>query len=140
MRGKITFVEAKKFENMSPIEVKININTKEIKKIENNVTVIFSYDVQYTPNIGYIRFIGEISTTLNREDNEYFEKTNKIPGKTMQNITNSILHTCTVQSIIISTVLQLPPPINLPAIALKQEKNHGTDIKQNTSDNPTYIG
>lgn len=134
MMGHLDFVEAKKFEDSPPREVNINVNVKEIVLNKDIFKVSFAYDIQYTPNIGYIRLQGHLDLKASPNDIAFFQKTQKLPDKVMQNVTNIVLQNCTVQTVIISNVIKLPPPINMPSVQVKKT------IQKTNDGDVSYIG
>ncbi|MDP7079304.1 MAG: hypothetical protein QF415_05410 [Candidatus Undinarchaeales archaeon] len=135
MTGTLDFVEAKRFESRAPKEVSINVNFQEITQegSSNTYAIHFGFDVQYSPSIGYIRMKGTMMFEGNEADTKHFESTKRLPDASVQNVANSILQNCTVQTVMLSSMLKLPPPISLPSVNIKRPgKKPEADV--------TYIG
>ena len=128
-----TKIEAEKKEM---IKGKININNNvNINQVEEKdlslgnqkqkiLTFNFEFIAKYDPNIGSIKFTGEVlfmgDVKQTKEILDGWKKNKKLPKEVMPNILNTIMSKCNIQALILSEQINLPPPIPLPKLQASQ--------------------
>ena len=127
--------------NFTKIEAEKKVSNKGKININNNVTIDkvgerdlslgnqkqkvltfnFEFTAKYDPNIGSIKFTGDV---LFMDDVKQikgildgWKKDKKLPKEVMPNILNTVLNKCNIQALILSEQINLPPPIPLPKLA-----------------------
>ena len=123
-------------EKKDMIKGKININNNvHINKVEEKDLALgnqkqkvlsfnFEFIAKYDPNIGSIKLTGNV---LYMEDSKKvkdildgWKKDKKLPKEVMPNILNTVLNKCNIQALILSELINLPPPIPLPKLQAAQ--------------------
>ena len=128
-----TKIEAEKKEM---IKGKININNNvHINKVEEKdlslgnqkqkvLTFNFEFTAKYDPNIGSIKFTGDVlfmdDVKQIKEILDGWKKGKKLPKEIMPSILNTVLNKCNIQALILSELINLPPPIPLPKLQAAQ--------------------
>ena len=128
-----TKIEAEKKEM---IKGKININNNvHINKVEEKdlslgsqkqkvLTFNFEFTAKYDPNIGSIKFTGDVlfmdDIKKIKEILDGWKKNKKLPKEIMPSILNTVLNKCNIQALILSELINLPPPIPLPKLQAAQ--------------------
>lgn len=124
-----TKIDAKK---KAPIKGKININNnvqiKDVKEKDlslgttkkNSLQFTFEFIAKYEPNLGDIILEGNVVFMAEpkkvTEIMAGWKKDKKLPKEVSASILNSILNRCNIQALILSQVINLPPPIPLPKV------------------------
>ncbi len=119
-----------------PADVRVSNNSK-ITKIERSVVdgvgdavlIHFEFTTSYYPDLGDIVIGGRVIYHDKKlKDMIKEEKGNLIfkDLKAFQEVQNIILRSSTMEAILISKEMRLPPPIQLPAVVL-EEKPKGPD-------------
>lgn len=119
---------------------KINIsNNVSIKNIESKPFALgknkqdglkftFEFTSKYDPDVGNITLIGDILyLTEKKKIDEIladWKKSKKISKEVITPILNMALVKCNVQALILSQELNLPPPIPLPKIQPRENKEY----------------
>jgi len=128
-----TKIEAEKKEM---IKGKININNNvHINNVEEKdlslgnqkqkvLTFNFEFTAKYDPNIGSIKFTGDVlfmdDVKQIKEILDGWKKGKKLPKEIMPRILNTVLNKCNIQALILSELINLPPPIPLPKLQAAQ--------------------
>jgi hypothetical protein len=128
-----TKIEAEKKEL---VKGKININNNvAIKNVEEKkfslandkqkvLSFIFEFTAKYDPNVGFIKFGGEVlvmdDAKKSKELLDEWKKDKKLPKEIMPVILNTVLTKCNIQALILSEQINLPPPIPLPKLQQEQ--------------------
>ncbi len=120
----ITNVSAERFwgahKPIPPIKISTNLNLVAVeKKKEDILEVPFVLTINYNPSIAQINLKGKAFVTGNKDEigkihKDYKEK-KPPPGNIVQSISNVVF----VESVLISKILNIPPPIPLPRIPAK---------------------
>ena len=115
-------------------EVKINNNVK-IANVEKSDLVVgknkqpglkfsFEFESKYEPDFANISLNGSLlfigSEELVKETLDSWAKDKKIKDDLMAGILNNVLNKCNIQSLILSSTANLPPPINMPKVEVKK--------------------
>jgi hypothetical protein len=90
----------------------------------------YSYNVQYTPNVGGIEVKGQLVFYAKKLSQVCENKDGKITlnPETFEQVQNAILANSAVQSIILAKEIKLPPSISLPRVQVQP-----TDSKEKTA-------
>lgn len=122
-------------EKKNAIKGKVNINNNvTIKDVEEkdlslgvnkqqSLRFIFEFISKYDPNVGSITLTGDVlfieEAKKIKEILDGWKKNKKLPKEVTSKVLNTILLKCNVQALILSEQLNLPPPIPLPKIQIK---------------------
>jgi hypothetical protein len=87
----------------------------------------FEYKANYQPNAGSIVLQGELMYLANNdiadEIEKEWKKNKSLPKSISLNIYNRILHSCTVEALLLSREVGLPAPVQLPKLKMQHEAN-----------------
>jgi hypothetical protein len=90
---------------------------------KKSIRVRFSFDSRYEPELGSIRFEGEVllleDTKVAEEVLARWSKEHALPSEMFSSILNHILDHSNVEALIVARDLNLPPPIPLPKANLQ---------------------
>jgi len=122
----INSIEAKK-RRVLPTGVKVTTTPKitsvkekkvEIVKEEKVLAVGFEFTIQYDPNVGKLKFVGEILYTDEnvKEVLNHWKKRKKLPVDVDIAVKNFLIRKCLTVGVYLAENLQLPPPVILPVI------------------------
>ncbi|RLI95658.1 MAG: hypothetical protein DRO92_01565 [Candidatus Altiarchaeales archaeon] len=136
-------LEAKRFNNVKgTINVHNNSNISDISKIDDEVTVSFTFTSVYEPDIGVIKIDGKIRISdANEEIKEAFNKwesseKKSIPHKLAERLHNTIISNCIIEATLLSREILLPPPIPTPRISTSNKEKTKEKGRENI---PNYI-
>jgi len=131
-----TKIEAEKREMIKgKINVNNNVSIKQVDEKKLSITnekqkvlsFKFEFMSKYDPNIGYIKFIGDV---LLMEDSkkakdilDEWKKDKKLLKEIMTPILNTVLNKCNIQALILSEHINLPPPIPLPKVQIEPKQS-----------------
>ena len=113
------------------VNVQSNANIVSVEKLEVNIGTkkdealkfIFSFTAVYQPNIAKISIDGEVVWLDKPDDVEKiikgWKKDKKIPKEVMSPVLNTVLSKSNIEALILSRELNLPPPIQLPRVEIK---------------------
>jgi len=92
---------------------------------QSALAVSFEFKTNYNPDIGQIRFVGELLYTDKNTKKvlEFWDKKNKLPDNVDMEIKNFLFRKCLTLGINISESLQLPPPIMFPVLMKKKDED-----------------
>jgi len=111
-----------------------SIKELDLKELQKKVLVIdFEFVTAYDPKAGSIKIAGELLYTsdTNAKVLESWNKNKSLPNEASVEILNFIFRKCILKILNLSDDLQLPPPVNLPLIKLKDaQETLDTKIKQ----------
>ena len=90
------------------------------------VKVSFTYTVKYDPDIGSIELQGDImfmqeQKVIDKLLKDWQEK-QQLPKKVSSNLVNSIMQKCTIQAMIMTKDIGLPPPMPMPKVKSSTKK------------------
>lgn len=115
------------------INIQNNVAIKNVEKAnlsfgkakQEALKFSFEFTCEYEPKIGSIILGGEV---IDLEDEntvkdvlESWQKHKRVPQAVMNLILNSILNKSTVQALILSRDINLPPPIPMPRVNVKND-------------------
>ena len=130
--------------NLNKIEVERSLQVKGKISIKNNVQFTdvqkadfflgkskqealrftFEYTSTYEPKAGKVLLKGDLVAVDDaekvKEVVDSWKKNKKVPKEVMVPVLNSILSKCNVQTIILTKEVNLPPPIPMPKVQLKE--------------------
>jgi len=117
----ITNVSAERFWDMHkpipPIQINTNLNLVEVeKKTEKMLEVPFVLTVNYNPSIAQISLKGRAYVTGDKDETDKIYADYKEKKQPPPIIVQSISNVALVESVLISRILSIPPPIPLPQI------------------------
>lgn len=124
--------ERKKAEKTGQVQVSNNVDIKEIRESEIKIssdeqislTFEFEFNSKYEPDMGYIKLGGHVMTIENKESGQKildeWKDSKKVNSSVMKNILNTILAKANVQALIVSRDINLPSPIPLPKVNVKE--------------------
>jgi len=115
------------------INIKNNVTIKNVEKSslflgkgkQEGIKYSFEFTSKYEPNsVAEIVLEGEILSVEESEKAkeilESWKKNKRIPNETMANVLNNILTRCNIEALILSRDANLPAPIPLPKVQVKQ--------------------
>jgi len=122
-------------EKMNPITGKVSIsNNVVVQDVEKATIAIgknkqdvlrFTYEFKasYEPKIALITLVGNL-TYLEKAEKideliKQWKKDKKLPKEILTPVLNSIYTKCNIQAIVMSREINLPPPIQLPKVAVQ---------------------
>jgi len=115
---------------LGKMKVSNNVALKKLEKVplalagtENCLRLSFSFEALYEPKVGDIKLDGYI-LYMEKEEKmeellEIWKKDKKLPKEVMQGLMNNILSKCSVQAVILSREINLPPSIPVPRVTVK---------------------
>ena len=119
-------------EKNDPVSGKIHVaNSVNIKRVERNdlalgktsqsgLKFVFEYNSVYNPNFAKITLGGLVlvlqDEKIVQEVLDGWTKEKKIKKEVLENVINMILMRCNVQSLILSSTVNLPPPGPMPKV------------------------
>lgn len=113
------------------ISVNNNVAVKDVEKSElafgtskqQALRFTFEFKSMYEPKIADITILGNITYFDKPETVEElikgWKKDKKIPKEVMGPVLNSILNKCSVEALLLSREINLPPPIVMPKVTVK---------------------
>ena len=114
------------------IKIDNNISIKNVlptdlalgKSKEKGIIFKFEFISSYDPKVANLQLYGEI-IFMEEEKKiqdilDTWKKNKKVPGDVMTNILNNILSKCTIEALLLSKELNLPPPVPLPKVSMKE--------------------
>jgi hypothetical protein len=102
----------------------VSIKKEKDKRVGDYLLVNFRYEVEYGPEIGFIKMEGSLWYTNEKLSTVYKEEKDRIElsKDAMRDISNAIIQESIVEAIAISKRLGLPAPLQLPSVNIKQDK------------------
>jgi len=131
----ITKIVGKRGETEHGIEIKSNVELRDVKKKELNVagdkksslTFEFEFIVQYGEKAGGINISGELFYTGDKKELDSLEKQwakdKKIDKTMIISILNRAMELGYLEAIHLSERLRLPPPLKLPRFIAEENQN-----------------
>lgn len=125
------------------IDINNNISIKNVvradfglgKAKEKGLRINFEFSSDYKPDIASILIAGDIlflgEEKLNEEILKTWKKDKKIPKDVMKDLLNTVMVRCSIEAMILTKDLNLPPPVPIPRL---QE----TSVEQ--AEKKDYIG
>ena len=123
-------------EKKDAIKGKISINNNVvIKDVEEkdlslgmskqqSLRFIFEFISKYDPNVGSITLTGDVlfieEAKKIKEIIAGWKKNKKLPKEVTSKVLNTVLGKCNVQALILSEQINLPPPIPLPRVQVRE--------------------
>lgn len=115
---------------LGKMKVDNNCAIKKLEKVplalagkENCLKLSFSFLAKYEPNIGEINLEGYLlymdSEAKMEELSKQWQKEKKLPKELMTGFLNSILAKCSVEAVLLSREINLPPSIPVPRVTAK---------------------
>jgi hypothetical protein len=110
-------------------------NSVNIKRVERNdislgktkqsgLKFVFEYSSIYNPDYAKIILSGSVLVIADeaavKEALDAWAKDKKIKKEMLENVINTILMRCNVQSLILSNAVNLPPPVPMPKVRSNQ--------------------
>ena len=98
---------------------------KEIDGLGETIVVHFEVTSKYAPDIGDIKLTGRVLYKTNDMDQTLKEEKGKLVFKDMralEEVQNAILRVSSVESLILSKEIRLPPPLQLPFVTITDTK------------------
>ena len=115
---------------LGKMKVSNNLALQKLEKVplalagtENCLKLSFSFEANYEPKIGDIKLDGYVlyMEKENKMDEllEQWKKEKKLPKEIMQGLMNNILSKCSVEAVMLSREINLPPSIPVPRVTVK---------------------
>ena len=116
---------------LGKMKVNNNVAVQSVEKVPLNLgagkeeclKVSFQFNSKYEPNIGDITLDGYL-LYMEKDDRmqelaEQWKKEKKLPKEVMQLVLNNILSKCSVEAVLLSREINLPPNIPVPRVDVK---------------------
>ncbi|MDD5337326.1 MAG: hypothetical protein PHS02_02480 [Candidatus ainarchaeum sp.] len=120
---KVTEIDAKRGTSAQGGGFEVMFNIEDVKVEKEDVKIAFVYTAKYKEGEGYIKLKGEM---VSREDKETVKKVEqemknkRLPADYMQRLVNTVNFFGTTNATVISTVLNVAPPIRMPNLQFNQ--------------------
>lgn len=127
------------------MKIENNVGVTEIKEegltlpngtSESVLKVSYSFNANYTPNIGHVKFNGEVVYAGGKEEMDKilgnWKKDKKIDPELMTLFMNFIMLRCNIKAFVYAQDVELPPHLKLPSV----KANLGKSDKESKD----YIG
>lgn len=110
-----------------------NITLQEVKKVDlplgsnkqDGIVINFIFNADYSPNLGKIELRGEIVLLEDKKTVadilDEWKKNKKLSEKLVDPVFNNILNRATIEGLIISRDIGLPPLLRIPKISPKKK-------------------
>ncbi len=94
--------------------ISINVEVKELKKEKDRITITFEHVVKYEPEIGYLKFLGDIYLSGSEEEMktlmDEWKKTKQIPEGMGPLIIELISTNSAYNGVLVARSINLPAP------------------------------
>ncbi|MBN1793001.1 hypothetical protein JW826_04940 [Candidatus Woesearchaeota archaeon] len=122
-------------EKYSPVKGKISINNNvgitgleetklDINTDKKSLRLTFEFTSAYEPKVAKILLEGEVIYLIDKDKAEdavkNWKKNKKVDKDVMAQVLNSVLAKCNVEALILSRDMNLPPPMPLPKVGVKE--------------------
>ncbi|MEM0438062.1 MAG: hypothetical protein QXU54_02060 [Candidatus Micrarchaeia archaeon] len=117
---KLNYVEAKREKDTAVSGLNININIDDIKAINDDFAVDFTYTVNYAENVGYLKMGGTVyakdTVAGAKKIEESWRMEKKIDPAIAQPLLNLINFSSGVNGVFVARAINLAPPLVPPRI------------------------
>lgn len=122
-------------EKKSPVKGKISINNNvgitgveetklDINTDKKSLRLTFEFTSSYEPAVAQILLQGEVIYLIDKNKAEAtvanWKKNKKLDKEVMSQVLNNVLAKCNVEALILSKDMNLPPPMPLPKVGIKE--------------------
>jgi hypothetical protein len=122
-------------EKKSPVKGKISINNNvgitnveetklDINTDKKSLKLTFEFTSSYEPGVAKILLEGEVIYLIDKDKAEdtvkNWKKNKKLDKDVMSQVLNNVLAKCNVEALILSRDMNLPPPMPLPKVGIKE--------------------
>ncbi|MBN2142208.1 hypothetical protein JW711_02660 [Candidatus Woesearchaeota archaeon] len=122
-------------ERFSPVKGKISINNNvgvtsleetklDINTDKKSLKLSFEFTSAYEPKIAKILLQGEVIYLIDKDKAAdviaNWKKNKKLDNSILEQVLNNVLAKCNVEALILSKDMNLPPPMALPKVGIKQ--------------------
>ena len=110
------------------MEINNNVSVKDVDVINLNIgsekekalRFEFEYSTKYNPDIAEIILHGDVVYATDektaKDTADYWKKKKDVQNPVIKEVLNAVLARCSVQALMLSRELNLPPPIPMPKI------------------------
>lgn len=134
IRLRYTSISATKIaEPSGRVEIHNNSTITNVESVGATISVGFSFTSTYEPKIGEIKIVGNIKISTQKEKAEEvlreWENSGKknLPLDFAEDIHNNIIFNCINEAVLLAREIQLPPPIPMPRISIKEKPKEKED-------------
>lgn len=117
---KLNYVEAKREKDTAVSGLNININIDDIKALNDDFAVDFTYTVNYMENVGYLKMGGTVyakdTVAGAKKIEESWRMEKKIDPAIAQPLLNLINFSSGVNGVFVARAINLAPPLVPPMI------------------------
>ncbi|MEM3555640.1 MAG: hypothetical protein QXF56_02910 [Candidatus Micrarchaeia archaeon] len=121
--GKIVHVEARRDKEGPVSGMNINIGIDDLVVKGDEITVQYTFLVEYQENIGNLKIVGVLYASEEREKakaiEDMWKKTKKLPEDFAEVVLNTINYTCGVNGTFVVQPVRLSPPMQLPRVRVQ---------------------
>ena len=125
-------VEKKSNKVTGQLKIKQGMNLTDVKSSnmmkdskQKAFVIKFVFDTVYEPNYANINLEGELILLVDEKTSKALEtswkKTKSLPKDLALSVFNRILHSCNVESLILSREINLPPPMKMPKVQVQDK-------------------
>jgi hypothetical protein len=123
-------------EKLAPVKGKVSVNNnvavKDVEKTDltfgnskqDALQFTYEFKAAYEPKIANMIFEGTVlyfdKPEKIEEINKGWKKDKKVPPEVMSGILNAILTRCNIEALLLSREVNLPPPIPMPRVNVKE--------------------
>jgi hypothetical protein len=110
------------------VNVNNNSTITSLSQVEGKLSLQFLFTSSYEPNVGEIRIRGDILVSDSEKNIEkavraWEESGQKnLPVDMAEDVHNAIISNCVVETVILAREIQLPSPVPLPRISMKDRE------------------
>lgn len=121
--GKIVQVEAKRDKEGAVSGMNINIGIDDLVVKGDEITIQYTFLVEYQEKVGYLKMVGVLYASEEREKaraiEDTWKKTKKLPEDFAEVVLNTINYTCGVNGTFVVQPVRLTPPMQLPRVRVE---------------------
>jgi hypothetical protein len=127
---KLSYVEAKREKESLISGLNININIEDIKAINDDFAIDFTYNVTYADNVGYLKIGGTVyakdTVAGAKKVEEGWRMEKKLPNDLAQPLLNLINFSSGVNGVFVARAVNLAPPLVPPRIEITTKGGSAT--------------
>ncbi|MBI5229006.1 hypothetical protein HY991_02765 [Candidatus Micrarchaeota archaeon] len=120
--GRVIGVGGKTMKIARPEGMEVAINIDSVKAEKGRVTLVYTYNIAYTPNVASISVSGEIHLEEKEADakrmEESWSKTKQLPQETAEELLTAITYTASAVGTLVAFAINVSAPINVPRARL----------------------
>lgn len=131
-----TEIEARRFgEARDRVNVNNNSTITAVSRVDDKMSLEFVFTSSYEPDVGEIKIKGRLLVSDSEENiraaMEAWEESGQknLPRDMAENVHNLIISNCVIETVILSREIQLPSPVPMPRISMKDKEKPGSETE-----------